>query len=66
MLFHNDTMKATWLSSTNRNVIFGPMLNSPVCVDLQVDKILWALLFFICCTLVAYGFLRLQDRNKAQ
>lgn len=34
-----------WLSSANRNVIFGPMLNSPVCGDLQVENVLWALLF---------------------
>lgn len=47
MLFHNVIIKATWLSSTIRNVIFGPMLNSPVCVDLQVEKISWALLFFV-------------------
>lgn len=66
ILFHNNTMKATRLSSTNRNVIFGPMLNSPVCVDRQVEKILRALLFFICCSLVTYGFIRLQDCNKAQ
>lgn len=45
MLLYNVIIKATWLSSTNRNVVFGPMLNSPVCVDLQVEKILWALLF---------------------
>lgn len=38
MLFH-DGVKSTWLSSTNRNVIFGPMLNSPVCLDLSVEKI---------------------------
>lgn len=40
MLFHNNIIKATWLSSTNRNVIFGPMWNSPVCIDLLVKKIL--------------------------
>lgn len=50
MLIHNVIIKVIWLSSTNRNVIFGPMLNSPVCLDLLVEKIFMGTVYLFIVT----------------